>query len=371
MASDAIMQSMEQHHDGAERTGRTPRVTVRQVAAAAHVSPSTVSKALNDTGRIAPRTRRMIRMIARRLGYRPPESSPAQRRSGIIAVATTDLKGPFIVPFLEGVERRLGTTAYCATLLYTHENPELEERQINRIASHGIDGLILTGSNTDARSSLSARVTLGLPVVYAYAPSRGKADCSVVPDNVRAGRDAIGRLAECGRTSIALIGAEEHWTASTDRINGALHELKTRGLTPVTPIQFGSWEQDWGIIATARLLDAGNHIDGIYCVNDLVSRGAIELLRTRGLRVPEDVAVVGHDNRSVAYATHPTIATFTNALPDIGALAAQRLVDMLRGIDHHGIDTIPCRPVFGESCPDGTRPEETAPDRRWIDTALS
>ncbi|WP_163146752.1 LacI family DNA-binding transcriptional regulator [Bifidobacterium ramosum] len=359
---------MEQHRADAGR--RPAKVTVRRIAEAAHVSPATVSKALNDTGRIAPETRRMIRRIADELGYRRSAVAHAPRRTGIIAVATTDLKSSFITDLLEGVEQALGTTAYCATVLYTHEDPELEERQINRIASHGIDGLILTGSNTDARSSLRDRVTMGLPTVYAYAPSRDPGDCSVVADNVRAGRDAIARLIAYGCTRIALIGAEEHWAASTDRINGALRELGDRGLTPVTPIQFGSWEQDWGVIATERLLDAGNRIDGIYCVNDLVARGAIELLRSRGLRVPEDVAVVGHDNRSVAYATHPTIATFTNNLTGVGALAATLLVSAIYGEFRPDVTTTACPPVFGESCPVGARVAETAPDRRWIDLAL-
>ena len=173
----------------------THRVTLDDIAVAANVSKATVSKALNDTGQLAAHTRRLVLKTAEDLGYRKPISASAmQRKTGLIGLVSADLEGRFSTPALIGAENTLGTTNHAVLLTNSRGDPKLERAHIDQLAARGIDGLLVLGGETDLRPPIKPNTALGVPIVYAYAPSTDPNDCSVTCDNVSAGAMAINHL---------------------------------------------------------------------------------------------------------------------------------------------------------------------------------
>ena len=161
---------------------------------------------------------------------------------------------------------------------------------------------------------------------------------------------AINHLISCGRRHIAIIGGGETYTAATDRTKGALEALAELGIEPAGPIRYGKWDEGWGRAATRLLLDQGVTFDAVVCQNDQLARGCIDVLKQQGLRIPDDVAVIGHDNWSVlTSSSRPALTSIDNETETIGRRAARYLVDAIDGNPHHGVDYVPCRLIQRES----------------------
>ena len=326
-------------------------VTLTAVAEAANVSVSTVSKALNDTGQLSARTRRLVLSTAKRLGYVKTASASTPRfQSGLIGLVSADLEGRFATPALTGAEKTLGAANHAVLLTNSRGDPKLERAHIDQLAARGVDGLLMLGGETDERQPVRPSTALDIPIVYAYAPSSDPKDCSVTCDNVAAGATAIEHLLNHGRRSIAVISGPEHYRATEDRLRGAKQAMATAELRFATPIRYGNWHESWGRTATRLILESDVQVDGIYCLNDMLARGAIETLMDCGLDVPNDVAVIGHDNWAVTATEGPVpITSFDNNLQEIGRRSARLLLDIIRGNPHHGTMTIGCSLVVRQS----------------------
>ncbi len=323
--------------------GMRGRVTLRDVAEAANVSVATVSKALNDTGQLSAHTRRVVIEKAEELGYRKHKMASRHLRSGLIGLVSADLSGRFALPMLTGAENTLGAANHAVLLTNSRGDPKLERLHIDQMAARGVDGLLVLGSETDPRPPVRQDALRELPVVYAYAPSNDPKDCSVICDNVAAGAMAIRHLIDCGRRSIAVISGPEHYLATRERLKGAESAMRQAGLRFATPVRYGNWHQSWGRTAAELIMESNIGVDGIYCLNDFLARGAIDALHGCGLDVPEDVAVVGHDNWDVVVNEGAvTITSFDNNLQEIGRRSARLLLDIIRGNPHHGTLRIGC-----------------------------
>lgn len=320
------------------------KATLADVARAAGVSIGTASKALHNQTRISAETRRRVHEAAQRLSYTPNAlaQSLVSGRTRTIGMITEDLLGRFSTPLLIGAERKLGEHQTSVLLSNAHGNPILERDHINSLLSRNIDGLIVLNPETNPREPLD--MDLPVPVVYAYAPSIDSRDCSVTCDNVGAGRLAVRHLVGCGRSRIAVIGGTKSYKAATDRVRGMLEEMDDLGLEPAGEIRYGEWSETWGRRATERLLGEGVSFDAVICENDQLARGCIDVLKHHGLKIPQDVAVMGHDNWEVLVCeSRPPLTSISNEVERIGSLAASMLVDAIMGNPHHGITLVPCR----------------------------
>ena len=330
--------------------GKTTRtVRLSDVAQMAQVSLSTASKALHDQPRVSPATRKKVRAAAERLHYSPNKmaQSLASGKSGIIGLVTSDLTGRFSTPILIGAENELRAGSVSVLLANARGDEALERSHVEKLLSLNVDGLLIVQRETNPRSSLGS---VGVPLVYAYGPSTNPNDASVTCDNVDAGRIAVNSLISCGRNKIAIIGGDETFTAATDRTKGSLEALAEFGLEPAWPIRYGRWNENWGRAATRLLLDQGVDFDAVVCQSDQLARGCIDALKQQGLSIPDDVAVVGHDNWDVLVnASRPSLTSIDNNTELIGRIAARQLMDAIKGQPHHGIDYVPCRLIQRES----------------------
>lgn len=333
---------------------------MEDIARAAHVSVSTVSRALADHGGTAASTKRLVHQVAAQLGYTPSDKGRAKTwHSGMVGLVTTDLEGRPSLPVLIGAEDALGPMKHSILLANSRGDARLETSRIEQLMSRNVDGLLVVNKSVDLRSPIPRSLTGNTPVVYVYGPSRDPNDCSVTADFVQGARLAIDHLIDCGRTRIAVIGGLEHARATAERMIGVEHAFAMHGLRPAAPPRFGNWDVSWGRKAAELLLRDGIPFDGLYCFNDRIARGALETLMGHGLHVPDDVAVIGHDNweQQIVDAAVP-LTTVDGNCERIGRVAAMVLLDAIQGNPHHGMITVPGNLIQRASTPSPAPPKK-------------
>ncbi|MDR1712230.1 MAG: LacI family transcriptional regulator [Propionibacteriaceae bacterium] len=330
-------------------TGDKP-VTLAEVAAQAGVSIATASKALNGRDQVRASTKDRVLQSARELGFTPNALAKGllSGRSGTVGLVTHDLEGRFSIPILMGVEDAFGAEKTSVFLTDARGDAIRERYQIEALLGRRVDGIIVVGEQTNNRPSISAGIPV--PVVYAYAPSDNPADCSVAFDNVGAGRLSVEHLIACGRSRIAIITGDPTYGAAQERAIGAQRALDEAGLKLVGEPTFGTWTESWGRGATRLLMAQHPEVDAILCGSDLIARGVLDALRERGLEVPGDVAVMGHDNWEVlASGARVPLTSVDMNLEQLGRRAATRLAEAIAGNPHAGVDLIEGRVVTRKS----------------------
>ncbi|PPF71054.1 LacI family transcriptional regulator [Clavibacter michiganensis] len=326
-----------------------PRATIRDVAARAQVSISTVSKALSGNQEISEDTRIRVRRTAAELSYQPRGSGRPTRSGSTRAVGllTQDGVGRLSLPVLLGAENAVGTERMSVLLCDSRGDDVRGAYQLNTLLEHGIDGLIVLADDTNDQPSLGP---LGVPVVYAYGASTSPADFSVVPDEEGGARDAVRHLVSHGRTRIAHVTGPDWYAATGRRAQAWRAALQEAGLRPpAEPIQ-GAWAESTGHDAVDALLDRGTDFDAIFCGSDMLARGVVDQLRDRGRRVPTDVAVVGFDNwELMSTGSRPPLTTIDMRLEAVGRAAVSALFAAIGGQARTGIERVPTELVVRAS----------------------
>ena len=202
-------------------TSATRNATLKDVARLAGVSVSTASKALNGRKDVGEATRVRVLQAAEQLAFSPNALAKGliAQRSGTVGLLTSDLEGRFSIPILMGAEDAFGSDMTSVFLCDARGDAIREQHHLRALLSRRVDGLIVVGARPDARSSLGQ--DLGVPVVYAYAPSDDPDDLSLVTDHYGGGELAVDHLLTCGRTRIGHISGDPSYGAARDRARGA------------------------------------------------------------------------------------------------------------------------------------------------------
>ena len=339
---DARTDGAEERTEGGPPRPRTP--TLKDVARLAGVSIATASKALNGRDNVHPETRRRVVATAERISFTPNTLAQGliAGQTGTVGLLTNDLEGRFSIPILMGAEDAFGAGKMSVFLCDARGDSIREQYHLHALLGRRVDGLIVVGSRTDPRPSLGE---LPVPVVYAYAPSDDPQDCSLVPDNVSAGRLAVEHLITAGRTRIAHIGGDPEYDAARARDEGARVALQEAGLSLTGgDTLFGNWTEQWGRAATLRLLDQHPDLDAILCGSDQIARGALDILHERGIAVPQQVAVASFDNWEILVTgARPQLTSVDMSFEALGRIAAERLTKAIDGRRTHGVERLPCR----------------------------
>lgn len=276
-------------------THRTVRLS--DVASVAGVSLATASKALNDNPLVSAATRARVREVAERLDFRPNAlaQSFASGRSHVVGVLTHRASSSFARLVVMGAILELGDRERAALVFDGRVQVQQEMTEsIRTLRDRRIDGLLVVGaSNRQPTASISHH--FDVPVTYAYTSSDDPRDTVFLPDDEVAGYLATRHLIERGRTRIAHITSESASVPTRRREEGMRRALAEAGLDAVA-VMHGSWRREWGAAAAGQLLDDHGDVDAVFCGNDHIGFGALEVLASRGVSVPDDIAVVGIDN---------------------------------------------------------------------------
>jgi len=349
------------------RGQRLSSPTIYDVARTAGVAIGTASKALNGRGKLRPETRARVQDAADRLGFQPNDlaQSLLRGRSFTVGLLTTDSYGRFSIPLMTGIEDALGTAQISVFLCDARDDPARERHYIKLLLAKQVDGIIVTARRTDPRPPIDVGKA-HVPVLYAYTQVTEDDALCLLSDDAQGGHLATEHLLRAGRRRLAHITGPDRFEAVRLRQDGMRQALAAHGVAiPDRRILSGPWQEAWGHEAVAHILDA-NHvpgIDGIFCGSDQIARGVVDALRERGVRVPDDVAVVGFDNwEIIAAATRPPLTTVDMQLHELGQQAGLRLRTMIDGERESGIVRLPCRLVVRASCgvADGLAPFQSA-----------
>jgi len=333
--------------------GSARSLTIRDVAKAAGVSVGTVSKALNGSGQLREETRAAVRDVAERLRFRPNEMarSLSSQRLFTVGLISIDRQGRFSIPVLEGIEDALEAAKISVFLCNTAGNPMRERQHVQSLLAKRVDGIIVTGGRAVARAALDLEGE-PVPAIYAFARVDGRDSLCLLPDDRGGGRLAGEHLLRLGRRRMAHITGPESEDAARHRREGFAAALAGHGIAlPRPAILSGSWSEAWGHEAVARLLATGEPVDAIFCGSDVIARGVVDALRDRGIRVPDDIAIVGFDNwETIAAATRPPLTTIDMNLHELGRQAGLRLLALIGGRLTPGVLRLPCSLVIRQSC---------------------
>lgn len=321
-----------------------PHSTIRDVAKAAGVSVGTVSKALNNTGTIAPETRARVIEAAKALQFRPNTLAQSLQSglSGTVGLISNDSFGRFTMPIMEGLEGVLAPLGMGVFMCNATDDPAREAAHVDQLMAKQVDGIIVTARRSDRRPAVHLS-GLGIPVIHVYARSDADDGLTLLPDDQGGAVMAVQHLAEIGRRRIAHITGPAHFEAVQLRRAGYLSALTNADLAP-GDILLGPWSESWGREAVAQLFGPGlSNPDALFCGNDLIARGAAEALREMGRRVPQDVAIVGFDNWGVmAEAARPPLTSIDMNLAGLGAEAGRCMARMIDGHQETGQRLLPC-----------------------------
>jgi len=314
------------------RGGSDGKVTLEQVAEAAGVSPSTVSRIMNGTAVVSADKRNAVDSAIARLGFvpNPVARGLAGGRTLSIGVVTQSIDSPFYGGALRGIEDELGNAGYSPLFVSGHWNAALEAACIDTLRSRRVDGIIvLTGRLSD--QALTTQAARG-PIVVTGRKLKAAGLYALNFDNFEGGRLATHHLLSLGHQRIAFIAGDARHPDAKERLRGYRAALEAAGqkFNPAL-VMPGQYTEDSGLMAVERLLDSRERFSAIFAANDQMAFGAALALHRRRLRVPEDISLVGFDDLAGATYTVPPLSTVHHPVYELGQLAAQAMLQMLGG----------------------------------------
>ena len=318
----------------AKSTGRPrARPTIYDVAALAGVSTASVSRLLNGKGQIAPATRAAIEAAVRQLGYQPNvvARSLVTKSTQTIALLLPEITNPFYGALVSGIEQRTLELGYTLLLCTTRGDPLREELYLDLLRSKQVDGALVDGLVLPPER-ISRFVSEGFPIVCLDRSIDAPSVPLVQVDNKLGARIAAEHLLELGHTRIAHVTGDPALRISRDRADGYAAALRDAGIDPAPELVApGGFTEDGGYEATRTLLARRPRPTAVFAANDLSAVGVIEAIVEKGLRVPDDVSVVGFDDLRLAAYTTPPLTTIHQPAREIGERATSLLLDLTTG----------------------------------------
>ena len=315
---------------------KKPVQTIEDIARLAKVSKSTVSRALNDSPLIKEETKERIRAIARQQNFsiNVPARQLSLQQSRTVAYVTHASMEFFSVEDLFGLEIMGGISsglhANGYDLLVVHVNPRDMEWAHQYLDSGRVDGFILMTSSRKT-THIKALVEMGAPFIVWGVPMPNYSYCSVTGDNFTGGKLATEYLVNSGRRRIAFLGGPAAELEVQQRYRGYETALVSAGRSADPALlAYGDFSSASGAAAMQRLLEQAPDLDAVFVNSDLMAIAAINLIHDRGSRVPEDIAVVGYDDLSIASYNNLPLTTIRQNIPLAGRLLAQNLIQYLQ-----------------------------------------
>lgn len=315
---------------------RSPGVSLRDVATRAGVSVKTVSNVVNGYVHVSPETRSRVQAVLDELNYRPNLSARSLRRgrSGLIALALPELEVPYFAELSRHIVQAAESHGWTVLIDQTEGLAERERLVMDGIRAHLIDGLIFSPL-ASGRRELTARRDKTPMVLLGERVYDGPVD-HVGIDNVAAAQAAVTHLLSLGRRRIGAIGEQRRPSAGTARLRsmGYVQALTGAGIAIDEEIVMtsASYHRADGAAAMLRLLALPRPPDAVFCYNDLLALGAMRTLYERGVRVPEDIAVMGFDDIEEGRFSAPSLTTVR---PDKAHIAATAVALLAARVDDH------------------------------------
>ncbi len=314
--------------------------TMKRIAGELGVSVTTISKVLNNHGDISEATRDRVLAKIEELGYQrnAVARSLTLRRTHTVGIVIPDLMHSFFVEIISGIEPIASARGYGLLLCSSAEDPDKERSELEMLRGRQVDGIVLASAHGSANDDLLTQLTTsGTGLVMIDRDDHPEVECHrVLTDDQRVGLLATTHLVESGRRAIAHIGGPDIEHAKR-RERGWREALRIAGMKPHADwfVQAGFMDSD-GYRAMKKLLGVQPKIDAVFAVNDPAAIGAMKAIWEAGLRVPEDIAVVGAGDIAMVDMLRVPLTTISWSRQDQGKNAAELLMNELD--DEQGAD---------------------------------
>jgi LacI family transcriptional regulator len=329
------------------------KATVKDVARAAGVSITTVSRVLNNPDLVASDKQDAVHRALASLDYIPNQlaRSLISRQSKAIGLVVPTISNPVFAPTIEAIERELDVAGYALLVHCCERDPARELKQVRALIERGVDGLIITGSvHVPELAVLLARNKM--PYVSQDISLRHPMGPSIALDNARAMETAIDHLHDMGHRDIAVLSGPTHNTPPVkDRFVGAVTRI--RNLRLVLPDEWLVVADDYGSFsvrsAARQLLNSEHAPTAVACTGDILVLGLIAEARAKGLGVPRDISIIGCGDTDMGQYVDPPLTTVHMPFAEMGEVAAQNLLALLAGHPLPSTMVLPHRLIVRQS----------------------
>ncbi|HEX3689581.1 MAG TPA: LacI family DNA-binding transcriptional regulator [Solirubrobacteraceae bacterium] len=317
----------------ADDNGRSSRLTIREVADLAGVSTATVSRVINGRAEVSEKARKAVMRVVREHGYSTNRTARALSggRTGLVGVMSPVVHHSYFSVILDGAGEALYEHDMRMVLCPTHHEHEREVTLLERLMHGTTDGAVLILPE-ESGEELSALHDHGYRfVIIDPHKSSDERVPTVSASHTSGASDAVEHLLGLGHRRIAAVTGPRGWIATEERLRGYRAALAAAGVMPDPRLEMESDFSDrGGVQATEALLDLPDPPTAIFAFNDMLAIGAMQAARARGIRIPEDLSVVGFDDTFEASIVTPTLTTVRQPLAEMGRMAVALLVRLLQ-----------------------------------------
>ncbi|HXB96269.1 MAG TPA: LacI family DNA-binding transcriptional regulator [Puia sp.] len=311
-------------------------ITIYDIAKVLGLSPATVSRGLKDHPAINIKTRKRIMDMAREMGYRSNSfaSNLRMQKTHTIGIIVHELKSQFISSVLAGIEKVTTDAGYDLIIGHSSEAWRKEAANVHNLFHKRVDGLIASlAFDTKDMDHFEPFVQKGIPIVFFDRVEEFTYGTRVVIDNVKAGYEATAHLAAQGCRRIGHITASLARNVYAGRLKGYQQALSDYGL-PYDPalLMINDLSENAAVRTARQVMAMESRPDGVFITNDFFAAVFQQTLKDGGVRIPEDIAIVGFNNDAVSRIVQPKLTTINYPGEEVGEQAARSLLDQLAGL---------------------------------------
>jgi len=307
--------------------------TIYDIAKEAGVSIATVSKVINQTGRISDKTRKRVQDVMKRIDYQPSvvASALTKKRTYTLGLLIPDIANPFFAEVARSIEDHAQLMGYSLVICSTDNDPSKEERYVNVLRQKSADGIMIaTGDRNDALMKQLLKLKVPIAVIAREMPAL--AVDTVLVDDYLGGYLAASHLIELGHRSIAAIAEDLSVMSSRERVRGYRQALEEHGIAfDESLVAVSPFHVEGGKKTALNLLGRPNPPSAVFACNDLLAIGVVQAARERGLSVPRDLSVVGFDNTIIATIIDPPLTTVAQPVQEMGSQIVQLISQEIDG----------------------------------------
>jgi LacI family transcriptional regulator len=334
-------------------------VTIKDIAIALGLSTSTVSRALRDSYEISPATKKIVLEYAEQIKYRPNPIalSLKEKRSHSIGVIVCEIANSFFSQTINGIESIAYSKGYNVIISQSHESYDREVIDLNYLASRSIDGLLISVSaETENFSHIQSLHDRGFPIVFFDRAVESINTHKVIVDNNKGAFDATEHLIKTGYIRIANLAGSPHLSITKDRIKGYRKAIETNGLhyeeAYTQYCLHGGMVYEEVEKALDNMMALPNKPDAIVASADKLTTNCIRYFKSKNIRVPEDVALIGFSNLDIADLLSPSLSVVRQPAFAMGQIATELLLKMIeskRGVSEFENRMLPLEIMVRES----------------------
>lgn len=310
-------------------------VTILDLAKQLNISIATVSRALNDDPVVSKKTKKRVFELAAEVGYRhnPFAANLRQQKTHTIGVLVHELNSNFITSVLAGIEKVTTEAGYDIIIAHSGESFEKEKANALNLFHKRVDGLIASLSfDTTSLAHFEPFERKGIPVVFFDRVEENSDSIKVIIDNYRAGYLATQHLLDQGCKRVAIVTASLKRNVYAQRYRGYVDAQFDRGISlDQQRVLIKDLSEKSGIECALELVNMNPRPDGVFITNDFVAAQCMRTLKEHGIRIPEEIAVVGFNNDAISRIVEPTLTTIDYPGADLGQIAAKNLIAHLKG----------------------------------------